>query len=198
MESKSNVIKIVLLGDAGTGKSSLLTRWADDRYDPSLKSTIGVAFRNVSFEFQSEQHEIQIWDTAGQETFRSTSPLYCRNAYSAMIVYDITSKSSFNSLEEWIQILRSDGNEIPFVLVGNKSDLAASRDVPFDLGKQFAKNYNTEFYETSVVRGEFVNEAFEAVVTRAIMQKKRNDPLIEGVTQIDLSQQTGGQKKDCC
>ena len=193
----TNIIKIVLLGDAGTGKSSLLTRWVDDMFDLNQKSTIGVAFRNVTFDYESEKHDIQIWDTAGQETFRSTSPLYCRGAYAAMIVYDITSKSSFNSLDEWIQILHSDSSDIPIVIVGNKRDLDY-REVPIEYGKQFARNHKAEFFETSGLTGAFVNEAFSAVVVTAIMAKRREVPTIEGITQIDLSQKTGQKKKECC
>ena len=193
-----DAIKVVLIGDAGTGKTSLLTRWVEDRFDPSQRATIGVAFKLVNFEYENEQHMIQIWDTAGQESFRSTSPLYCRNAQSAMVVFDITSKSSFDSLTEWIQILQQDNDDINFLIVGNKCDLE-EREVSYEQASQFAKNLKMEYIETSATKNKYVNEAFSAVASLAINSRKRNSPQTEGVQQIDLSSQPGNKKnKDCC
>ena len=158
-EDNGESIKVVLLGDTGTGKTTLLLQWTENRFEPKQRPTIGTAMKTFLFKDGNQQYTIQAWDTAGQEEFRSLSPLYYRNCKSAMLVYDITSKASFNNLPDWIDILSCQGIN-KFIIVGNKSDLSAQREVSFNDGLNFASSYSANFFETSALQNKFVNEAF--------------------------------------
>ncbi|KAH0789079.1 ras-related protein Rab-31-like isoform X1 [Histomonas meleagridis] len=191
-------IKVVLLGNTGTGKTTLLLQWTENRVETKQRPTIGTAMKTYIFKNGNRQYTIQAWDTAGQEEFRSLSPLYCRNCKSAMLVYDITSKESFNSLPEWIDILSCQGIN-KFVVVGNKSDLAAQREISFGDGLNFATSYSANFYETSALQNKFVNEAFVNLSTLAIESMSAVAEHPNEITQNDTEFHSyKGSTKCCC
>lgn len=165
--------KIVLLGDAGTGKTALLAQWADGAICNTQAPTIGAAYKMVPFQSNDgEIYNLHIWDTAGQETYRSTSPIYCRDSKAAMIVFDLTSPSSFNNIGVWIEILQNEG-DIPFVIVGNKNDLVRQRKVAKDEAHAAATKLGVEYFETSATTGDMVREAFLEVAKLAIGSEQK-------------------------
>ncbi|KAH0794011.1 Rab family GTPase [Histomonas meleagridis] len=164
----SNAIKVILLGSTSVGKTTLLTRWCDDYFDPNKLSTLGAGTRFQNIEIDNENYTFQVWDTAGQDSFRDTVPLYCKGAKAAMIVFDLTVKSSFEDVPEWINLFKNLEPDSPFVLVGNKSDLMEKREISIESVTDFAEKNNCKYYETSAFSGVGVDDAFGALATEAI------------------------------
>ena len=124
------------------GKSNLLLRAKDNKFDPDSQVTIGIEFVSKFFKIESDQTYVkaQIWDTAGQERFRSVTGAYYRNAVGALLIYDVTSRSSFESVGRWMKAIREHADpSIVMILVGNKTDLADSRQVKTEDGLRFAE-----------------------------------------------------------
>jgi small GTP-binding protein len=159
--------KVVLLGDSSCGKTSLMSRWASGSFTSTTNPTIGAAFEAHEVEFSGKTFTLHVWDTAGQERYRAVSPVYCRNAQAGMIVYDITRRESFESLNDWINLLHKSVS-CGFVIVGNKMDLADNREVTFEEGQAFADAQHAHFFETSALTNGFVAEAFSEAARIAV------------------------------
>lgn len=154
------LFKLLLIGDSGVGKSSLLLRFADNTFTESFISTIGVDFKIRTLEIDGATVKLQIWDTAGQERFRSVTRSYYRGAAGAILVYDITSRETYNHVTSWLSDARSLANkDIAIILVGNKADLP-NREVTFLEASRFAQENDLMFLETSALSGEGVDGVF--------------------------------------
>jgi small GTP-binding protein len=164
-------LKVVLLGDSSTGKTTLLTQWCESLVVPNQPPTIGAGFRHMTIDLGGESTEVDFWDTAGQEMYRSTAPIYCRDAQAAMIVYDVTNRQSFASLSDWIKVL-TQIVDAPYVIVGNKIDLDQLRKVTMEEGNQFASARGAHFFETSAVLGIYVEEAFLDLAALALVRSR--------------------------
>jgi Ras-related protein Rab-1A len=156
-----HLFKLLLIGDSGVGKSCLLLRYADDTYTESYISTIGVDFKIRNVEQDGKTIKLQIWDTAGQERFRTITSSYYRGAHGIIIVYDITDAESFNNVKTWLQeIDKFASDNVNKLLLGNKCDLAANRQVPTEQAKEFADSLGIHFLETSAKSSINVEQAF--------------------------------------
>ncbi|PIM98529.1 GTPase Rab11/YPT3, small G protein superfamily [Handroanthus impetiginosus] len=161
------LFKAVLIGDSAVGKSNLLSRFARDEFSLDSKPTIGVEFAYRNIRVGDKIIKAQIWDTAGQERFRAITSSYYRGALGALLVYDITRKSTFESVRKWLRELREYASpEMVVVLVGNKSDLGQSREVNLEDGHSLAQLENLSFMETSAKENMNVEEAFLRMITR--------------------------------
>lgn len=161
MASYSYLIKFVIIGDSGCGKSALLLQFTDKRFQPVHDLTIGVEFGSRMVSVEGKNIKLQIWDTAGQESFRSITRSYYRGAAGALLVYDITRRDTFNHLASWLEDAREHSNkDMTIMLIGNKRDLEARRCVEYHEGKKFADENGLIFMETSARTAENVEEAF--------------------------------------
>ncbi|KAF7834554.1 ras-related protein RABA6b-like [Senna tora] len=161
------LFKAVLIGDSGVGKSNLLSRFAKDEFRVDSKPTIGVEFAYRNIKVGDKLIKAQIWDTAGQERFRAITSSYYRGALGALVVYDITRRSSYESVKKWLWELREFGKEdMVVILVGNKCDLSLSRQVEEEEGKGFAETEGLCFMETSALQNVNVEEAFLQMITK--------------------------------
>ncbi|NXA39177.1 RAB17 protein, partial [Eudromia elegans] len=156
--------KVVLLGNTSVGKSSLAYRYVKNDFKESLP-TVGCSFFTQMLCLEATTIKMEIWDTAGQEKYHSVCHLYYRGAHAALLVYDITSKETLSRAKLWLQELEKEffHDEIVIALVGNKTDLAAEREVTAEEGEEFAKSRNLLFMETSAKSNYQVNELFTAV-----------------------------------
>lgn len=163
-------LKILIIGESGVGKSSLLLRFTDDRFDTELPATIGVDFKVKQLEVDSNRVKLAIWDTAGQERFRTLTPGYYRGAQGAILVYDVCNRDSFRQLDRWIAELDTFSTKMNIVkmLVGNKIDREDSREVSRDEGVKFARKHSMLFIEASARTREGVQIAFEELVQKII------------------------------
>jgi len=160
-----------VIGDAGVGKSCIMRYFIERKFRKALNHTVGVEFGSKVLTLGSKQVKLQIWDTAGQERFRTVTRAYYRGAVGCLLVYDITSRASYDHLTTWLDDVRHLAVPgIQIVLVGNKSDMNKMREVPFFEASHFAMNHGLFFLETSAATGEGVDEAF-LKCTSAIVQK---------------------------
>ena len=166
--------KLIFLGDQGTGKSSILNRFVEDKFDSNYQATIGLDFQSKNIQIDNQDIHLLLYDTAGQEKFRSLIPMYTREANIIILVYDITRKDSFLHIPSWINELTNVKIEdIIFVLVGNKIDLNNERNVSFEEGKKFAEEHNFVFQEISAKTGIGFSELFYKHLFEKIRTKFR-------------------------
>ena len=155
------LLKYVIVGDASVGKSNLLLRYSHGQFREEYQLTIGVEFGSNNVLIDDKVYRIQIWDTAGQENFRSITRAYYKNSACALIVYDIARRSSFDSISSWIEDCKNSSPKSVFmVLVGNKSDLEENREVSEEEGRELAEKNGMLFFETSAKTGKNVEQVF--------------------------------------
>jgi len=161
LQSYSYLFKYIIIGDTGVGKSCLLLQFTDKRFQPVHDLTIGVEFGARMITIDNKQIKLQIWDTAGQESFRSITRSYYRGAAGALLVYDITRRETFNHLTRWLEEARQNAHQnMVIMLIGNKSDLEHRRQVTKEEGEKFARDHGLIFLETSAKTAANVEEAF--------------------------------------
>jgi Ras-related protein Rab-1A len=165
------LFKILLIGNSGVGKSSLLLRFADDTFTDNFMPTIGVDFKIRTLEVDGRTIKLQIWDTAGQERFKTITSSYYKGAHGIIVVYDITDKESFKNIDTWMnEVEKHASDNVSRILVGNKCDMDESRQVSTDEGKELADQYNIRFMETSAKESANVEEAF-TLMTKEIKSR---------------------------
>ncbi|GKU99726.1 hypothetical protein SLEP1_g12530 [Rubroshorea leprosula] len=163
--SEEYLFKIVIIGDSAVGKSNLLSRYARDEFNAHSKTTIGVEFQTQCLKIDGKEIKAQIWDTAGQERFRAVTSAYYRGAFGALLVYDISRRTTFDSVSRWLDELNSHcDSTVARMLVGNKSDLENIREVTSEEGKTLAEAEGLFFIETSARDSTNVRTAFEIVI----------------------------------
>jgi len=168
-----HLFKLVLVGDSGVGKTSLLLRFMDDQFTTSYISTIGVDFRFKRIELDGQVVKLQIWDTAGQERFRTITSAYYRGADGIVMLYDVTSSESFDHVEEWLsEVNRYATPETEKLVVGNKADLEDQRQVSVESGQQLSQQLNIPHFETSAKSNTNVDEAFTLMAEKLLKSKK--------------------------
>jgi len=191
---KTVLLKVLLVGEASVGKTSIFHRFVKNEYSDTYKATIGADFFSKQIDIGNSEVIMQIWDTAGQERHRSLAASFFRGSDVCILVYDITNKESFKALETWyeqfIQKVGCQGanpeNEFIFVVLGNKCDLE-NREVDSDKAAQFCQKKGFNFYETSALDGHHVREAFEFIAQRGIEKQELqlNDYPIESIALVD-------------
>ena len=170
------LFRICLLGDAGVGKTSLLSRFCDNTFKENYNNTIGVDFRLVTLKCNDIITKIHIWDTAGQERFRSLALNYLNNSHGFIFMYDITDAESFNNVVNWINLaLEKNVKTIANFLVGNKCDNEENRKVTKEEAENLAKERNLFFMETSAKTDNNVQKLFYYFLFKLIDYYKNND-----------------------
>ncbi|KNC54569.1 Ras-like protein Rab-14 [Thecamonas trahens ATCC 50062] len=155
------IMKYIVIGDMGVGKSCILHQFTEGKFMADSTHTIGVEFGTRIIDVLGKHIKLQIWDTAGQERFRSVTRSYYRGAAGALLVYDITRRSTFVHLASWLTDARNLTNpNTVIVLIGNKSDLSTQRDVTYEEAAKFAEENDLLFLETSARTGDGVQDAF--------------------------------------
>jgi Ras-related protein Rab-4B len=156
------ILKLIIVGDMDTGKSCVLHQFIQGTFRAGPpKHTIGVEFGSRVVALNGKTIKLQIWDTAGQERFRSVTHSYYRGAVGALVVYDVTKKSSFDSIPTWISDVRQlAGHDVSIIVCGNKCDLESERAVQLLQGSRYAQENDAMFLETSALNGNNVSEAF--------------------------------------
>lgn len=170
-------VKILMLGDSGVGKSSLIMRWTLDTFSPSLVSTVGVNFKSRKVTIYNELIQVQVWDTAGQEQFHKITTSYYKGAQGIMLVYDVTDPSSLANIEYWIKNIKSHASDtVQVALIGNKTDLrnnsnssVTSKSVcDTERGEEIAHKFGIPFFETSAKESNNVDIAFLTLVEHIV------------------------------
>ena len=165
----NEVLKIVLIGEASVGKTSIIYQFIDKIFQEDLQSTIGGTFNSKSIKCNNNKTlNLEIWDTAGQERYRCVTKMFYKEADVAILVYDITSKSSFEELKNyWVeQVLEASPKNIMLVIVANKSDLIDNEQVDEEEARNYAKKVNADFFVISAKENNSVNELFKSIAKK--------------------------------
>lgn len=200
--SKPIFLKVVLLGDGGVGKSSLIQRFVSNKFDPSMFHTIGVEFLNKDMEVEGNRYTLQIWDTAGQERFKSLRTPFYRGSDCCLLTFALDDIQSFQNLAMWKKefLYYADVKEpdnFPFIVLGNKSDVH-ERKVPVEEARKWCSdNGNMPYYETSAKGAVNVDSSFEAAIKRIaalghLSISKKQDYTVE------LGNDKGKKSGGCC
>ena len=162
------MFKVVLIGDMKVGKTNIVSRYIKNEFNKDSMSTIGVEFGSKELVIEGHNVKVQIWDTAGQEKYKSITNAYYKGAKGAFVVYDITNKNSFDNADNWLNNLRASADKkCSIILIGNKSDLENKREVSLEQGEEKAKNSEIAFMETSALSGDNIDKAFEMMINEA-------------------------------
>ncbi|XP_076446199.1 ras-related protein Rab-30-like [Babylonia areolata] len=173
MEDYKYLFKVVLIGNAGVGKTCLVSRYTKGFFPPGQMATIGVDFMIKTVEIDGDKVKLQIWDTAGQERFRSITQSYYRSANALILVYDVCSQQSYESLPNWIhEIELYAGTKVLTFLVGNKIDQTDKREIPTHIGREFAERYEMRFLETSAKEADNVERLFTSIAYQLTAQAR--------------------------
>ena len=203
------VLKCILIGNSGVGKSSLVCHFTENKFSDQ-DTTIGVEFGSKIIRIDDDPYKLQVWDTAGQETFRAITKSYYRMAMGVLLVYDVTNRISFCDIPGWYRsIIENCAEGIPIVLVGNKSDRPESqRKVTYREGQELANQYNIKFCETTAKSFDSTKMAFQYVaekiiregfVDKSITDTKMTDESLSRLQGlINRKPKKGGKFSNCC
>jgi Ras-related protein Rab-2A len=158
------ILKFIIIGSSTVGKSNILLQFTDKRFTHNSDLTIGIEFATKLVSRNKTVYKLQIWDTAGQETFRSLIRSYYRGTLGCLLVYDITRRESFESMESWLTELKNYVPNVSVVLVGNKIDLDAQREVETEEGIEFAQKHGLAFFETSAKTAQNIDQCFNYLI----------------------------------
>lgn len=194
------LFKLLLIGDSGVGKTSILFRFSDDAYTPTFISTIGIDFKIKTIELRGKKIKLQIWDTAGQERFHTITTSYYRGAMGIMLVYDITNAKSFDNIQKWLRNIDEHANEdVEKMIVGNKCDMEDRRIIAKERGEAIAKEHGIKFMETSACSNINVEKAF-LDLARAILDNQRDQERRDSQDRVNIgrSEQKNTITSRCC
>eukprot|EP00918_Siedleckia_nematoides_P063740 GHVU01138688.1.p1 GENE.GHVU01138688.1~~GHVU01138688.1.p1 ORF type:complete len:212 (-),score=36.97 GHVU01138688.1:255-890(-) len=185
--------KIIILGDSGVGKTSLMNQYVNKKFSNQYRATIGADFMSKELNVDDTHVTLQIWDTAGQERFQSLGVAFYRGAECCVLVFDLTNPKSLESLESWRkeflgQASPRDPDNFPFVVIGNKVDMEAERKVSNARAVAWCQAYNIPFFEASARNAIKVDEAFEEIARKALQQERSENQAYQPQT-LTLTQQ---------
>ena len=206
------IFKVVIVGDSGVGKTNLIGRYLKNEYRQDTKATVGVEFGEKKFDINGLKIKAQLWDTAGQERYKAITSMYYKGAKGALIVFDLSSKTTFVNAEKWYnEIKKATDPSINLILVGNKSDLKDKRQVNTEDAENKAKEMGIAYMETSALNAENVDKAFSWLIEEISKKLKKEDETLEEENNTDkdvkesqtinlntTKQENEGIKKNCC
>ena len=194
-KQKELLYKILLLGDSSVGKTCFLMRYADNTFQEIHMSTIGLDYKlkNVQLD-DGKIVKIQIWDTAGQDRFRSITKNYYKGAHGIILIYDVTSRKTYENIKNWVAQIKEEVSEkVTIILVGNKIDDEKNRKVTTEEGQNMAKECGLDFFETSAKSGINIDSTFNELVKKTVEKYSKVDGKGD-----KLNGRKSGKKGGCC
>ncbi|CAG9332337.1 unnamed protein product [Blepharisma stoltei] len=203
MASKKTQLKIIILGDSGVGKTSLLNRFVETKFTQLYRATIGADFLMKEIEVEGQTVNLQLWDTAGQERFQSLGMSFYRGADCCLLVYDMTNQKTFESLGSWKdEFLKAscpdDPKTFPFIVIGNKCDREIDRAISYNRAQQWANSNDVVFLETSAKDDLNVNEAFIEGARKAMKREQKNQFILNTAVNLKAASPVKKKKTKCC
>ena len=207
-EEYEMMVKVILIGDSAVGKTNIMCKYLKGEFHENSKATVGVEFGSKLFNIEGHNIKAQIWDTAGQEKYKAITGAYYKGSKGAFIVYDITRRDTFDSVDKWINDLKLTADpKINIILIGNKSDLGDKREVLTEQGEEKARSFGCAFLETSALNGDNINKGFEMMISE-VFKKYGNDNIEEDdddLVTIEKGEELNSgkdknkdEKKGCC
>ena len=206
-QKEGNSLKVTLLGSSGVGKTCIIQRYTEDSFDENAITTSGASYCQKFIEIDKKGVLLDLWDTAGQEKYRSLGRHFYKDAYIVCLVYDITILQSFKDIQEkWYKDLKTYGEQFTVLaLVGNKSDCYEKEEVPEDMAKEYAKEIKATFMLTSAKTGDNIENLFETLVrqylgpefTKKVVEMKKDKGEVKKIT-VEEAKENKKKKKKCC
>ncbi|ELU09827.1 hypothetical protein CAPTEDRAFT_21277 [Capitella teleta] len=195
-----HLFKLLIIGDSGVGKSSLLLRFSDNTFSGTYITTIGVDFKIRTVDINGEKVKLQIWDTAGQERFRTITSTYYRGTHGVIVVYDVSSGDSFANVKRWLHEIDQNCDVVNRILVGNKDDDPDRKVVLTQDARRFADQMGIQLFETSAKENINVEEMFLAITSLVLRSKKDQQQRIQQQANdtVKLGKGSSSKKKKCC
>ena len=189
--------KILLLGDSSVGKTCFLKRYTDDTFQDAYLSTIGFDFKYKTITLKNGKIvKVQLWDTAGEERFRTIAKSYYRGAHGIILIYDVTNRKTFENIRKWInQINEETSGKISILLIANKIDCVDSRQVTKEEGNKMAKIAGLPIFEASAKDSTNVNESFQYLIEKISEKAPTTEEHVQVTAKLNTNQQ---KKKNCC
>lgn len=182
-------VKLLMLGNSGVGKSSILSRFTDNKFPLNLMGTAGIDFKNKNIEIDEKRIKLEIFDTAGQERYHCITTNYYQGVMGIILVYDVTDKISFDDVNKWIsQIKDNVGDDVIIFLIGNKIDKKDEKIISFEQGNKFAQKNAVFFAETSAKEADNIDEIFQILVRDILKNEKILCKYYENAKKLQLAQ----------
>jgi small GTP-binding protein len=196
-------LKVVVIGESGVGKTCLLIRFVRDTFDEDTQSTLGIEFLSKIIQTETRRIQLQLWDTAGQELFRTVTRGYYRGSAGALVLFDLSNRDSFDNVERWLQDVKSVArDDVVLILIGNKSDLEEKRQVSKEEAADFAEQHGMHYFEASAKTGANVSEAVNTCVALIEKNLKNTGPQPESKDLVaarpEDSRNVGAPFTPCC
>jgi Ras-related protein Rab-2A len=194
------LLRIIIVGDSSVGKTCLLLNFTEGNFTETHDITIGVELGNRLLKVEEKSVKFQIWDTSGQETYRSVTRSFYRRADCAILVFDLTDQTTFKNCESWMREIKQNSKEdIIIFLVGNKRDLEENQTVSIELIENFVKNHHIFAFElTSAKEGINVEKVFFEIARKLLAMDKGANPKDSGKFEIQKVPVNNRKKKKCC
>ena len=202
------VLKLLLLGDSSVGKTSILVKYINNKFEENSISTLGVDYMDKIINYKKFKIKLQIWDTSGEEKFRTITRNFYRNADGILVIFDLTRKETYDNVKIWLDEARDHNGNMKAILIGNKLDLKDERKVGMDIAKQFAEKNNLKYLETSAKDGTNIKESFQTIIDFLFDGKSSEEILIEFNKQdsslsvlddtMEVKKKKSKKKKVCC
>ncbi|XP_002735152.1 ras-related protein Rab-35-like [Saccoglossus kowalevskii] len=193
-----HLFKLLIIGDSGVGKSSLLLRFADNTFAGTYITTIGVDFKIRTIDVNGEKVKLQIWDTAGQERFRTITSTYYRGTHGVIVVYDVTAADSFVNVKRWLHEIDQNCDDVARILVGNKNDCPERKVVVTEDAKRFSEQMGIKLFETSAKDNINVEEMFNAITQLVLNVKRQNQEQLRNRTSDNIKVDKNSKKRHRC
>ena len=197
-------LKILIIGDSCVGKTCLLLQYCDGNFPEAHMATIGVEFKDKVIKLNNKDVKLQIWDTSGQERFRSITQNFYRNADGIIFVFDVTNRESFSHIRDWLLDSQVENSDVKRILVGNKTDLVDNRVIDKEKMDSFAQTKGMKAFETSAKLGVNVDKIFTEIATLILSgktEKEINELYTKANPNVSVSTDVTNQpnkKKGCC
>ena len=197
------IVKLLLLGDSSVGKTSIIIKYISNKFMDTNIATLGVDYMDKTVDYNNLKVFLQIWDTSGEEKFRSITRNFYRNADGLLVVFDLTCKESFNHVKNWLNEAKEHKNDIKTILVGNKLDLEDEREVNKETALKFAEKNNLKYLETSAKNGKNINNSFKEMISLILNDKTEQEikkEFTKSDSSISINSGKDGKKikKSCC
>ena len=193
-EDFENNIELLIIGDQNVGKSNFIFRFTENKFSESHQATIGMDVKVKNITIDNKVYKIQIFDTSGQEVYKSISRNYYLRVQGILLMFDLTNKYTFQNLENWIKEIYNIRDKVPLIIIGNKCDLEKQIEVNDDVVKKFGEKINASYYKTSAKNGKNIDKAIVNFVKQIIdldITNKDKTYILDGSSIIK-------EKKECC
>ena len=189
-------LKILIVGDSSVGKTNFMTRFIENKFSEGYMTTSGIDLQTTDIQIKNKKIRIQLWDTAGQEKYKSITKNLFLKVMGAIIIYDITSEKSYINCKMWVQMIKEEcGSHMQIIIVGNKSDLTDQRKIDEEEVMNYAKEQNTQYIETSCKTGENIRKAVSILCEKIMENKEMTD---DSSFMLDNSAFLPQKKRKCC